>query len=109
MGHSPEIRNRVIELEDRLERAQLRRTGFPGGFLLFLVLGFFLFRDEVQGVGLGTAGFAWIVAFGSACFLGLGVNELQTRRVIRATESELAALRAKRDFGEVRGQGRSAS
>jgi hypothetical protein len=91
----------VIELEDRLERAKLRRTGFPGGFALFLSLGFFLFRDEIQRVNPGTAGFAWIVAFGSACILGLGINEFQTRRVVRTTETELDALRAKRDFGEI--------
>lgn len=109
MGYPPEVRDRVIDLEDRLERAKLRRTGFPGGFLLFLVLGFFLFQDEIQGLNPGTAGFAWIVAFGSACILGLGINEYQTRRTLRAAKTELDALRAKRDFREIRGQGRSAS
>lgn len=91
MDDSPDTRNRAIALEDRLERTRLRRTGFPAAFLLLLLLAAVFFGDEVLALTWGTAGFVWAVAFGSVCLLGLGINELQARQSIRATEKELAA------------------
>lgn len=93
MDDSPDGRNRTIALEDRLERTRLRRTGFPAAFVLLLLLAAVLLGDEVLGLTWGTAGFVWTVAFGSACVLGLGINEFHARRSIRATEKELAAAR----------------
>lgn len=93
MDREPDDRNRIIELEDRLARTRLRRTGFPGAFVLFLVLGTVLLGDEVMGLSWGTAGFSWAFAFGSACVVGLGLNELHARRGIRATLNELEAAR----------------
>lgn len=98
MDREPDDRNRIIELEDRLARTRLRRTGFPGAFVLFLVLGTVFLGDEVMGLSWGTAGFSWAIAFGSACVVGLGLNELQTRRAIRATVNEIEAAQSPRSL-----------
>ncbi len=88
-----DTREQLIVWEDRLERAQLSRTGLPAGMLLFTFLAFFLFWDDYEGESWLRAGLTWIVSFGVGVVVFLGVNELTARRTIRRAEEEIHSLR----------------
>ncbi|MGD2120212.1 MAG: hypothetical protein PVJ76_00640 [Gemmatimonadota bacterium] len=97
-----EEHQQIASLESKLERIRLRRSGLPSGFVLFFVLAVLLFGDEIRGFSVGTAAFAWLIAFGTACVLGLAVNEASARRSIRSLEVQLKLLR---DAGHTRSLG----
>lgn len=93
MNRSPEVRDRIISLEDRVERVQLRRSALPIAFLLFAVLAFFLMGEEIQAASSHTTSFAWILLFGAASIIGLTLNEITARRSLRNLNCELDLLR----------------
>ncbi len=93
MDPSGDIREQLIVWEDRLERAQLRRTGLPAGVILFTFLAFFLFWNDYYGESWLRAGFTWVVSFGVGIIVLLVVNEVTTRRTIRRAEKAIHSLR----------------
>jgi len=88
-----ETRERIISLEDRLERAEFRRSGLPAGILLFAVIGVFMFWKEIPESIELSAGFLWIASFGVGTIVLLALNELTARRTIRGVKEELKLLR----------------
>jgi hypothetical protein len=90
---SGDTREQLIVWDDRLERAQLRRTGFPAGVLLFTFLAFFLFWNDYDGESWLRAELTWIVAFGVGVGVFLVVNEFTARRTIRRAEKAIHSLR----------------
>jgi small-conductance mechanosensitive channel len=90
----PEVREQLILLEDRLERAVLRRSAVPAALGLFLILGYFLLGDEILGEPQFTATVWWILLFGIGATFGMAVNEITARRTIRDVKEERETLRA---------------
>lgn len=93
MDASDDTRKQLILWEDRLERAQLRRTGLPAGLLLFTFLAFVLFWNDYEGESWLRAGLTWIVSFGVGVVVFLAVNEFTARRTIRRAEKGIHSLR----------------
>ena len=93
MDASDDTRRQLILWEDRLERAQLCRTGLPAGLLLFTFLAFVLFWNDYEGESWLWAGLTWIVSFGVGVVVCLAVNEFTARRTIRRAEEEIHSLR----------------
>ena len=90
----PEVRERLILLEDRLERVTLRRSAVPAALALFLIMAIIFLGDEILGGPLSTATFSWISAFGVGAIAGIAMNEITARRTISALKEELKTLRA---------------
>jgi hypothetical protein len=94
MRTPPEVRERLIHLEDRLERVILRRSAVPAAFGLFLILGFFLLGGEFLGEPLSAATLSWILLFGVGAIAGMTVNEITARRTIPDLKEAIETLRA---------------
>ena len=90
----PEVRERLILLEDRLERVVLRRSAVPAALGLFLILGFFLLGDQILGEPRPTETGSWILLFGIGATFGMALNEITARRTIRDIQEESETLRA---------------
>lgn len=90
----PEVRERLILLEDRLERVTLRRSAVPAALGLFLILAVVFLGEEILGGPFSTATFSWILLFGVGTIAGIALNEITARRTISALEEELKTLRA---------------
>lgn len=104
MSLPDEVREKVIILEDRLERAHLRRTGLPAGMLLFTLISLGLFWKDVPESIEVTAGLIWVVSYVIGTLVLLALNEVTSQRTIRGVEGEIKALR---NPTEEEGQGRS--
>ncbi len=94
MRPPPEIRERIISLEDRIEGALLRRSAVPAALILFVVLAFFMLGDEILAVPWATTTFSWFLLFGVGALAGVTVNEITARRAIRNLERQIEELRA---------------
>jgi len=90
----PEVRERLILLEDRLEKVKLRRSAIPAALALFLILATVFLGDEIPGGSFSTATVSWISAFGVGAIASLAMNEITARRTISALKEELKTLRA---------------
>ena len=90
---SADTRDRIIAWEDRLERAEIRRTGLPAGMLLFTILAVLLFWNRYAGESTLRAGLTWVFSYGAGVVLLLALNEVTARRMIRRAEDEIRLLR----------------
>ena len=93
MRHPPDVRERLILLEERLERVILRRLALPVAFGLFVILALFLLRNEILGEPLSRATVSWIQFFGVGAIFGITLNEITARRAIRNLKEEIETLR----------------
>lgn len=103
MRASEEKRREMVLWEDRLERAQLRRTGLPAGMLLFILLSLFLFWNDYTGEDGLWAGLAWTLSFGVGVIVLVVVNELTARRTIHRATAEIDTLRSEASMVEPEG------
>ncbi len=94
MRPPPEVRERIISLEDRLEGVLLRRSAVPAALILFVVLAFFMLGDEILDISWATTTFSWFLLFGAGALAGVTVNEITARRAIRTLEREIEEIRA---------------
>jgi hypothetical protein len=91
--HPLHVRERLILLEERLERVILRRSVLPVAFGLFVILALFLLRNEILGEPLSRATVSWILFFGVGAIFGITLNEITARRAIRNPKEEIEPLR----------------
>jgi hypothetical protein len=90
---SEEIRDQIISLEDRQERAELRRSAVPAALVLFLVVGYFFFGGRFFDGAMSAPTLAWTLTFGIGSLLGVVVNEITARRTLKRVAKEIELLR----------------